>query len=199
MEGGIVYRIVANDSRVCFSEDFFTTNEEAEFIIDIGADVNIPLGETYTLNPVFSQNPVSYSWSPPIGLSCSDCINPMVTATENICYTLTAENENGCESMDSICIFVETTSLNSPQNFDDLYKIYPNPIRKIFTIQGDFRNQIEFEVFDLLGKKIPIKIISITEKEATLEINNVSKGTYILRIWESESPKFHAKKINTSY
>lgn len=47
-------------------------------------------------------NGLQYSWSPAEGLSCSDCPNPTVTATESRTYTVSVFDEEGCNYTDEI-------------------------------------------------------------------------------------------------
>ena len=47
-----------------------------------------------------------YSWSPAIGLNCTDCSDPVASPSETITYVLEVENELGCRSSKEIIVTV---------------------------------------------------------------------------------------------
>ncbi len=49
--------------------------------------------------------PLTYSWSPALGLSCTTCANPIATPTVNTDYVVTVTNDLGCTKTDTIRIF----------------------------------------------------------------------------------------------
>lgn len=51
-------------------------------------------------------NPISYSWSPAIGISCSHCPNPYVYPISTTTYSLTATDTAGCDTVSEITITV---------------------------------------------------------------------------------------------
>ncbi len=72
--------------------------------VDAGENVIIVSGETVPLNG--QGNGSTFSWTPPAGLSCTDCPNPQATPQQTTTYTLTVTNEFGCQRRDSIVIRV---------------------------------------------------------------------------------------------
>jgi len=51
----------------------------------------------------------SYSWSSPAGLSCSNCPQPVATPSQDMTYTVTGTDANGCTNSDSVQITVNTS------------------------------------------------------------------------------------------
>lgn len=49
---------------------------------------------------------LSYSWSPAVGLSCTNCPNPTLTASTNQTYTLTVSSSLGCTDNNNVNISV---------------------------------------------------------------------------------------------
>ena len=49
---------------------------------------------------------LSYSWAPATGLSCTNCPNPILTATTNQTYTLTVTSSLGCTDDNSVTIAI---------------------------------------------------------------------------------------------
>lgn len=68
---------------------------------------------------------LTYAWSPSVGLSCSNCPNPICSATVNTTYTLTITDGDGCIATDEVAVFIAAnpdasfsfSSLNSCSNF----------------------------------------------------------------------------------
>ncbi|MFY7991374.1 MAG: PKD domain-containing protein [Fluviicola sp.] len=70
-----------------------------------GPDTSICLGSTATIGAIPSGTGtgiITYTWSPATNLSCTNCPNPVVTANSDQVYTLTIEDANGCNDVDSI-------------------------------------------------------------------------------------------------
>ena len=62
---------------------------------------------------------LSYSWAPATGLSCTNCPNPILTATTNQTYTLTVTSSLGCTDDNSVTIAIvppPTASFNITGN-----------------------------------------------------------------------------------
>lgn len=78
---------------------------------------------------VTNGNDFTYAWSPPLGLSCTDCPNPEVSPEEDITYQVTVMNDLGC--LDSASILLKKIFICN----DDLI-IVPNA----FTPNGDGNN-----------------------------------------------------------
>jgi len=76
---------------------------------DAGPNVSFCLGDSSILGDTPSANgtaPFTYSWSPAAGLSCTDCPNPVCTATTNTTYTLTITDDDGCTDSDNVNVTV---------------------------------------------------------------------------------------------
>lgn len=69
-----------------------------------GENVMIIAGETVTLNGTGTGS--QFNWSPPAGLSCTDCPSPEATPTQTTTYILTVTNEYGCQRRDSVVVRV---------------------------------------------------------------------------------------------
>ncbi|MFQ5448247.1 MAG: proprotein convertase P-domain-containing protein, partial [Saprospiraceae bacterium] len=51
-----------------------------------------------------SVNDITYTWSPPAGLSCIDCPNPSATPSSDVSYVVSASDSYGCTSTDTVQI-----------------------------------------------------------------------------------------------
>lgn len=74
-------------------------------VIDAGKDVVINYGGSTVLTPTGTQG--SYVWTPSDSLSCANCQNPTASPNENIQYTVTLTDENGCVTSDSVMVYID--------------------------------------------------------------------------------------------
>lgn len=61
-------------------------------------------------------NPLTYSWSPSYGLSCNNCLNPIVTTDSSISYRLTVTDARSCNEIKNIRINVKLYIDSQPKD-----------------------------------------------------------------------------------
>lgn len=83
------------------------------FKVDAGPDRLMCSGDSIHLN---ATGGINYTWSPAAGLSCTDCANPVVTASVTTTYTVQISNGPGCFDTDDVTVTVlnKVTALVSP-------------------------------------------------------------------------------------
>ncbi|MFN7326010.1 MAG: gliding motility-associated C-terminal domain-containing protein [Chitinophagales bacterium] len=86
----------------------------------------------------------TYLWSPPSGLSCTDCPNPIVTPDSTTTFLLEVVGSNGCIDTASVTINVLPI---------DCSAIIPNA----FTPNSDGSN----DLFRILGKNVEVRALTI--------------------------------------
>lgn len=124
--------------------------EPLPLILDLGDDINLKIGEEYSLDPLINFPPESIIWSPSEGLSCTDCIDPIASTTSTTTYQLTVTDSLGCTQSDEIIIYVDNTrNVFIPNAFSpdgDGYNDY-------FTIYGgiDVEEVVRFQVYNRWG------------------------------------------------
>jgi gliding motility-associated-like protein len=67
-----------------------------------GADIVVLAGGATRLNATATGDSLKYEWSPVTGLSSSTVLDPIVTVTKDITYTLTVTNNKGCLVSDNV-------------------------------------------------------------------------------------------------
>lgn len=83
----------------------------AALSVFVGNDASICAGSSTQLQAVASSTAgTSYSWSPPTGLSCTTCANPVASPSANTTYTVTVTN-NGQTATDAVTVNVFTPSV----------------------------------------------------------------------------------------
>jgi len=94
--------IVTNNG--CTKTDPVTISVITPPIANAGADVNVCLGSTATLN---ASGGTSYLWSPATGLSSTTISNPVVNTTVATTYTVLVSN-SGCSNSDIVMVNINT-------------------------------------------------------------------------------------------
>lgn len=82
----------------------------APILLDAGNDVSICAGDMVQLNAIASGGapPLTYSWSPAAGLSCTTCLNPIASPASNTNYVVNVIDDNGNTSTDNVNISIVT-------------------------------------------------------------------------------------------
>jgi gliding motility-associated-like protein len=102
-----MYRVVGYDSIGCFYDTGFIKLIVYAFpVVDAGADKTIPVGTSVELNAKVSTDATFIQWQPSVGLSCSNCPNPVANPKQTTAYKVTVMNEGGCINKDELTVFV---------------------------------------------------------------------------------------------
>ncbi len=142
-----LYELVVEDDNGCAITITATISLEGGLSITAGSDQVIVAGQSVLSDAMVTSSTVDFeiSWSPTIGLSCIDCIQPIFSPTVSTAYTLTVTDDNGCISSDEVYIEVE---------LDDDVKVF---IPNVFTpSSGDENSQ-----FKLYGDDKVVSVLSV--------------------------------------
>ncbi len=197
------YPYTATDVNGCKDTGSVTITEPQAIVLSLLPDsLVLNLGENAQVNASTNYDPnVVYNWSPVVGLSCSDCANPVIQLNNSLLYqvhvTVTI-NGNDCE-----------TSATLPVTVIPQYDLF---IPNAFTPNGDGKN----EVFNVFGNLQAVKFmeVSIFNRigEKVFESNDINFGwdgnykgkpadfgvyTYVLRVVfiDGYTPKFYKGTI----
>ena len=151
-----IYSVIITDD-VCMASD---TLQVTITVVPLptafaGSDASIIAGDSYSINADASD---VFSWSPPAGLSCTECEDPIASPLENSTYTLSAVNAFGCKAEDSMVIIVNCSDniLYIPNVFspngngkNDVFKVRSSGIRELnFLRVYDRWGELVFESSD---------------------------------------------------
>lgn len=158
------YTITIEDAEGCGSTVNAMINQPPPLIVDAGDDQTVELGYTIDLQAIANAPGVSFGWSPPNGLSCTDCFDPTVMPARTTVYTVTVTNGDNCSASDSLKLTVTVNrpiyapSAFSPNNdgANDFFTIFGGPgariIRKLIIF--DRWGNLVFETNDIpLGQE----------------------------------------------
>jgi gliding motility-associated-like protein len=79
-------------------------------ILQLPEELLVGFGETITLKPFVNLDMDeigSVQWAPAAGLSCADCLFPMVSVSQDAEYTVTVTDNNGCAATASVQLRVD--------------------------------------------------------------------------------------------
>lgn len=148
------YLLEISDNNGCSEQQNLTIQEGIEPIVDLGGEITLKVGEEATLNPVINFDYESLNWTPLSVLNCENCLNPIVSSTEDVIISLIASNEDGCIAEDSILLRItQDFSYYAPNIFS------PNGdgTNDYFTIYGDNKQVTQIRrlaIFDRWGNQV---------------------------------------------
>jgi gliding motility-associated-like protein len=125
-------------------------------LANAGPNQTVTLGQGATLTGSNSSGTLatisSYSWSPNIDLSCTNCENTVATPSVNTHYVLTVTDHNGCTDTSNVTVFVNEECFDPfiPSAFS------PNGDKENDTlfVRSNCLTNFTFKVFDRWGEKV---------------------------------------------
>jgi len=182
------YIVTGTDSKKCFSQtDSVLVNVHPNPTVEItNNNLEVEKGSMNIINTAGSDNITKWYWSPSVGLSCSDCSQPVLNAQESMNYNVVVYADFGCTD----------TALLTVHVLCDQSKIY---IPSAFTPNGDGKNDHfyvissvdnpirSFVIYNRAGQMIFDKRQDVTNYAAngwdgTYRGIPAPPGTYIYRI-----------------
>ena len=93
---------------------------------------------------------------------------------------------NGCDSIVSINIFVETDGIEILNDISDII-LFPNPVNQWFVLQFTLKSSqtLSFETFDIIGQKVDFKerdFYNKGEHQLQFDASGLESGAYFLNI-----------------
>ena len=131
--------VVIQDANGCLDTVQAYVPTPPPLLVTSDPDTTVNLGFTVQISTVSSPfgRPVIYAWTPPEGLSCADCAEPVVVGTNSTTYVLKITDEDNCMAIDSVRILVvkdrpiyipNIISPDNPQSFpNDKFTLFAGP------------------------------------------------------------------------
>lgn len=149
------YDIIVQDQKGCEEVTTVTIEEPPLLQPDAGLDLEFDLGFDGQLNASYSPvNPGDIiEWTPPDGLSCTDCLNPVVNAPGTTTYTFTVTDANGCMQSDQVTV---RTIIIRPIFYPNVITPTSGDINSKFRLELGRQAELieEFTIFDRWGNPI---------------------------------------------
>jgi hypothetical protein len=109
------YTLTLTDANGCSYVISTTLTQHMPLLTTTPKNDNICLGSGITITASGAR---TYTWSPPAGLSCTNCSNPFASPTVTTTYTVSGTDSNGCTSSATVTIIVHPNNgiTTIPQN-----------------------------------------------------------------------------------
>ena len=152
------YTVYATDfTGECTAQGTVTVVEPPELTVDAGEDLELLYGDSIVLEAVPSDvGNYTYAWSsysPDLNLSCIACPTPQARPLNQIMYTITIENENGCTATDDVRVFINK---EQPVFVANAFTPNGDSFNDVLYIQGGAAatRVVVFRVFDRWGELV---------------------------------------------
>jgi hypothetical protein len=106
-------------------------------------------------------------------------------------WTALARNNNLVSTPIENCLSVSTNDLNG--NLQDVFRIFPNPTSKFFTVESKFDATVNVEIFDMAGRLVAQRL-SLASGTQQVTINELSSGMYLIK-FTTEDGRSATKKL----
>lgn len=107
------YTATLTDSVGCFTSSVdINVHVKGLPTVDAGPDKVYPFNTNFSINPLYSNNINSYSWTPFNLLTCNTCPIANGIATNSNTFFIKVTSDSGCIAKDSITIFIECKDAN---------------------------------------------------------------------------------------
>lgn len=165
--------------------------------IELGQDLTVELAES-TQILLTQDTPLDlFAWIPPLGLSCSDCPEPLATPAETTTYTLTVEAPGGCTATDSLTVAVlKVRNVYIPNVFS------PNDdgINDFFSVYGGVEvSEVKLEIYSRWGELVFRSIGAANDDtggwDGRFKGDVVSPGVFV---WRAEVLFFDGVRLDYS-
>lgn len=124
---------------------------------------------------------VTYSWSPAVGLSCTNCPNPVATPTVSAIYTVMATDAGGCTVIVMIDITVKPPCIGEETDLFIANVFSPNNdgINDVLFIQGNGLTNIYWGIYDRWGNLLFETLDQSHGWDGTRRGNPMESGVYV--------------------
>ncbi|MCS7037144.1 MAG: gliding motility-associated C-terminal domain-containing protein [Saprospiraceae bacterium] len=103
------YWVKVRDGSGCVDSIFAILNQPPPLEVNAQPEeVTLELGYTEQVRTTTAPpgRPVTFAWTPPLGLSCVNCPEPTIVATRNTTYIVQVTDKDGCVAFDSVHVIV---------------------------------------------------------------------------------------------
>lgn len=142
--------------------------------VDAGFNESINAGVSVNLN-AFGSGGSSYVWTPPYGLSCTDCQDPIASPDSSTMYYVTLTNSLGCSSTDSLYIDVTLVeAIGVPSAFS------PNGdgVNDVLKVEGAGISKLDFKVYNRYGQLVFEATSQTTTWDGTFNGKPLNPGVF---------------------
>ncbi len=154
---GICYLAAGSYGVSLVVENIFGTDSLFfESYVSVAPEVGVTGGTVQPLSLAFGDSSLlsacatgeAYSWSPPDGLSCTDCPSPTLVASISADYSVEVSNGGNCSA---VCEYPVTVSFDERIYVPNAFSPNEDGINDTFTAHGNYHRTESLKVFDRWG------------------------------------------------
>ncbi|MDX1651385.1 MAG: T9SS type A sorting domain-containing protein [Brumimicrobium sp.] len=172
------YTVTGTDQNNCSNTDEIIVTVNALPTVDAGDDQTMCV---YNASITLNGTPTGGSYSGP-GVTNNE-FDPAAAGLGTHQITYTYSDINGCENSDVLTITVDQCASLSDNDLKDGITVMPNPATDFIKILVTGNIEIgRIELFSAEGKVIPAQVSNEFSKEFRIDLVDVDKGTYFLKM-----------------
>ena len=174
-----IYYVIISDSKGCTTLAADTIQTIPVGAINVGAPIqSIIEGSSIALNVTGG---TTYTWSPPNGLSCTTCPNPVAQPTSSITYTITTVDGNGCLITATIRVTVKKGCIGDENDLFIANVFSPNNdgVNDLLAIEGNGLANIYWAIYDRWGNLLFEAFDQSHPWDGSKKGNPMESGTYV--------------------
>ena len=158
LAAGSVTEIIALDANGCTIPSEFVMPSPIELEASLPSVVELTVGDDYQIQ-VQTNIPTNeietITWTPAIGLSCTDCLNPSVVPINNINYEVEIITTNGCIEIANIQFRVDrNVDVYIPNAFSPFNGDGVNDSFYLFAKEGVITTVQSLQIYDRWGNQL---------------------------------------------
>jgi gliding motility-associated-like protein len=105
LEAGF-FEIAVEDANGCKTDTTILVEHPEEPLVFLPDDIQAELGDSFKIQALVTPNIVSFQWTNPDILSCSDCLEPYMAPQQTTSVGIIVKDKNGCTAQDGMTIFI---------------------------------------------------------------------------------------------
>lgn len=125
-------------------------------LIELDDEITYDICDSINLE-VIADPLVNISWTPANVINCVGCTEINAMITEDTFFEVTATDDIGCSSKDSIFVNIEDTGLGSPVNIPNIFSPNADNVNDEFIVRPLCYEIQEFKIFDRWGNMVYTK------------------------------------------
>ena len=170
------YSVIVTDQNGCESSDQLVIQVLVSPTVNAGSDITVcEYDFPITLNATGNGSQVEWSTGDQ---------TPFTTVTNAGIYEVTTTAQNGCQASDEINVTSDPCASLAEQLNGII--IYPNPTQAFVTISNQTEKHLLFELRSIEGKLLSSGELISNSIDTTIDMRNMSNGTYLLNILNEE-------------
>jgi len=201
LESGQSYIVSIQDINGCELDTLLTIPTVDPVQVNLIPEVELSIGDDFQIvaNTNIPPNEIAeIIWTPTEYLSCSDCLNPIVTPQSDILYTVIIKNDNGCSEMAEISFRVERDiNIYVPTAFSPFNEDGINDVFTIYSGANKIQNINSFNIYDRWGNKVLEQLNFLPNQtefgwDGTYRAKKMQPGVYV---WWAEIELINGETI----